>query len=73
MRTHRYLGEMKLWKRTFSEVMSRLREVTNVCERWIQTMADLSGTYWPTLDTHAWVGDQHKDDLMKNMAKRLVV
>lgn len=67
------LANVNFWldSKESSKNREHLRNATNVCERWAQTMEQLTGTYWRNYTPHPWKGEPFRNTSLLQFKKRL--
>ena len=63
--------DMDIWKGSFSDVSSRLREATTICTKWVEVVTELTDSFWPTFESHAWTGKPYRCTTIEDYSIRL--
>ena len=62
---------MDIWRGSFSDVCSRLREATRICTKWIEIVTELTESFWPSFASHTWNGKPYHCNEMHDYMTRL--
>ena len=65
------LRSVDLWKSSSAQIEPLLSSGINLCTRWVETCARLTGLFWAHEPTHKWKGETHVPAYTDGFAQRL--
>lgn len=68
---HQITSTVQVWTSPFNEVRPMLSTSITLCERWVQIIDELTGTFWPSFDEHPWKGEKYSDTFLMAFKGRL--
>ena len=66
------IGVLDVWETPFAEVQANLKSGIGLCERWCETLSELTSLWKEDPDCHEWSGPSYTDSFMMELGRRFL-
>lgn len=72
VRIEKVFKENDMWQQSFSDVRLKLNECMRICQKWKETMLELTSIMWrENTIKHKWEGKPYSDSYIESMVRRM--